>query len=62
MAPGGGDREVRRGALRGDAGGRTGRLSDPDGADKRPDITQRAMPAGSHLPPPWPTSAWHFHQ
>lgn len=63
MAPGEGDLVVRTctGCLKMRVDG-VGRLNDPDGADGRPDITQRAMSAGSHMPPPpWPTSVWHFH-
>lgn len=39
-----------------------GRFNDPDVMDEGPDVTRRALPAGSHLPQPWPTSAWHSHQ
>lgn len=51
MAPGEQDLEVQRctGCMKMQVDG-AGRLNDPDDMDEGPDVTQRALPAGSHLP------------
>lgn len=63
MVPGEQDLEVRRctDCMKRQVDG-GGRLNDPDGADEGPDVTQRVVSTDSHLPLPWPTSAWRFHQ